>query len=243
MNWIKMLATGFRPDQSGNIKDWTQADLDHVVATYDPARHEAPVIIGEARHDAPAYGWIRALKREGNALYMRLKSDVPEFLEMLKKGLFKKLAVSFYPDFTLRHVGFLGAPPPKIEGLNKINFKEKGEVIMYEFSENDNMSAGERLHFKILEFLESPRGKDIKYGEAFNIVSREETDLVKEYLEESRRSVKPPQSSEIAEKRLMEKIGEKLKEKKGLSFAEAMYFVEIENPELIQEYLSESRGE
>lgn len=132
--WFEIFKAGTHTDSAGNTRTWTEADLDTIVAKYDPATHEAPVVIGHPKDNAPAWGWIDALKREGSALLAQAKDLVPEFVEMVKKGLFKKRSISLYPDLTLRHVGFLGAMPPAVKGLKDVAFTGT-ETTEIEFEE------------------------------------------------------------------------------------------------------------
>lgn len=130
--WFAIFKTGKHTDSSGNTKEWTEADLDKIIETYDPSKHEAPIVIGHPKTNAPAYGWIESLKRVGNTLYAKAKQLAPEFVEMVNKGMFKKRSISLYPDGTLRHVGFLGAVPPAVKGLPDVEFKDGEESFNYE---------------------------------------------------------------------------------------------------------------
>ena len=132
MKKFAIFKTGKHTDSNGNTKEWTQADLDFIVKTYDPVKHEAPIVIGHPENNAPAYGWIEKLERVGDILYAYPKQVAKEFVEMVKKGMFKKRSISLYPDGTLRHVGFLGAAPPAVKGLPEVEFKEK-EARIYEY--------------------------------------------------------------------------------------------------------------
>lgn len=137
--WIPVFRTGTHTDSQGDTKTWTEQDLDKIAA-YDPAKHEAPAVIGHPKDNAPAYAWIEGVKREGHMLYVRMKDVVPEFAEMLKKKMFKKRSISLYPDGTLRHVGFLGAMPPAIKGLPDVAFSD-GVGLTIEFTEVEKESA------------------------------------------------------------------------------------------------------
>lgn len=124
MKWFAIFKTGKHTDSAGNTREWTEADLDVIVAKYDPQKHEAPIVIGHPASNAPAFGWIEKLKRVGDTLYAYPKQLAQEFVEMVNKGLFKKRSISLYPDGTLRHVGFLGAQPPAVKGLPDVQFAE-----------------------------------------------------------------------------------------------------------------------
>lgn len=128
--WIEVFRAGTHTDAAGNEREWTEADLDAIAAGYDPARHEAPVVIGHPADNGPAFGWVEGLKRDGATLLAKLKDVVPEFADMVRKGLYKKRSIALYPDLTLRHLGFLGAQPPAVKGLADIKFKDDGAPVV-----------------------------------------------------------------------------------------------------------------
>lgn len=137
-NWIPIFKTGKHTDSQGNTSSYDEAFLDGIVNKYNPAAHEAPVVIGHPKNNAPAWAWIEGLKREGQTLYMTMKDMVPAFAEMLKLKMFKKRSISLYPDGSVKHVGFLGATPPAVKGLEDIAFNE-GDQITIEFEEGGSM--------------------------------------------------------------------------------------------------------
>ncbi len=135
--WIEIFKAGRHTDSQGRIRDWSIGDLDHMAASYDPSQREAPVVIGHPKDNAPAYGWVRRLKRDGETLYAEVDRLQPAFVTMVRDGRFKKRSISVYPDGTLRHVGFLGAMPPAVSGLKDVDFSGSDEaVVEIEFSEN-----------------------------------------------------------------------------------------------------------
>ena len=133
--WMAVFKTGKQTDSSGNEKDWTEQDLDTMVSNYLPEENEAPIVIGHPDNNAPAWGWIETLKRDGDTLYAKVKDLVPEFAEMLKKKMFKKRSISLYPDLKLRHIGFLGAAPPAVKGLPDFAFTDETKITSFEFTE------------------------------------------------------------------------------------------------------------
>jgi len=138
LGWVPVFRIGEHTDSEGNTRKWSEADLDLIASSYDPSKHEAPVVIGHPITDAPAWGWVEGLRREGLVLSAKLKNLVPEFVDMVKKGMFKKRSISLYPDLTLRHIGFLGAMPPSVKGLADIKFDEGLITLEYEESNNKN---------------------------------------------------------------------------------------------------------
>lgn len=125
--WIEIFRAGTHTDASGRKMTFTEAHLDEVVASYDPAAHEAPVVVGHPKTDEPALGWIAELKREGESLYARERDVAPEFDEARDAGQYRKRSASFYladspsnptpGKMHLRHVGWLGAMPPAIKRM------------------------------------------------------------------------------------------------------------------------------
>lgn len=133
--WFEIFKTGNHTDSSGKNRNWTEEDLDKIVANYKPEDHEAPIVVGHPKHNSPAYGWIEALKREGNKLFAKPKQLVDEFVDAVKQGRYKKRSISLYPDLTLRHVGFLGGMPPAVKGLDDVEFSEEQDPQTFEFEE------------------------------------------------------------------------------------------------------------
>lgn len=131
--WIPIFRGGLQTDSSGVTHDG-DALIEKALAKFNTALHEPPVVIGHPADDAPAWGWIEGLKKEGNELLMKCKQIQPEFAAMVERGQFKKRSAAFYPDGTLRHVAFLGAMPPAVKGLPDVSFAE-GDAASFEFSE------------------------------------------------------------------------------------------------------------
>lgn len=151
MKWFAIFKTGKHIDSASNEKEWTEADLDNIVNSYDPKKHEAPIVIGHPKTNAPAYGWVEKLKRVGDTLYALPKQLANEFVEMVNKGLFKKRSISLYPDGTLRHIGFLGAQPPAVKGLPDVEFKEEKNLSVIETENNIDLEEKPEVYTKELE--------------------------------------------------------------------------------------------
>lgn len=145
--WIEI----FRAGDYGDKGNWDAAKLDQVVNNYKPSFHEAPIVIGHPELNAPAYGWVEGLKRDGDVLLAKPKQVDPEFDEMVRSGKFKKRSASFYlrPEGpSLRHIGFLGAQPPDVKGLSDVKFDESietAEVVFQEDSVAEDKNLFERL--------------------------------------------------------------------------------------------------
>ncbi len=144
-NWMEIFKTGRHTSANGITREWTEADLEKMAASYQPDSHEAPIVVGHPKSDAPAFGWIDQLKVVGRHLLAKPKQLEPQFAEMVRTGRFKKRSISVYPDGTLRHVGFLGAQPPAIKGLKDVSFSDQDEET-YEYQDvEDTMTELEKL--------------------------------------------------------------------------------------------------
>jgi hypothetical protein len=165
-DWIEIFKGGKQIDSAGEEHDG-DAVIDTIIAKFNATKHEPPAVIGHPKDNDPAYGWVEGVKtvvKDGvKVLLARFKQVVPEFEDMVKKGMFKKRSISVYPDGSLRHVGFLGAAPPAVKGLADLKF-EDGEAMSFEFSdtENINPNQGGNSMDKFKEFLEM-----LKFWKAF----------------------------------------------------------------------------
>ncbi|MDR6915094.1 plastocyanin [Pseudomonas sp. 3296] len=144
MNPLHIFKPGTHTAQCGTTLNFTETDLAATVAAYNPALHEAPLVIGHPQHNAPAAGWVKSLSATAHGLIAEPQQIDATFAEQIAKGSYKKISASFYhptaPNnpvpgvYYLRHVGFLGAQPPAVKGLRPIELAE-GEPGVIQFSE------------------------------------------------------------------------------------------------------------
>lgn len=135
-DWIEIFKAGTHTDSAGRTWTFGAADLDRIVAGYDPAVHEAPLVVGHPRDNAPAYGWVGGLKRAGDTLLAKFTGVAPEFEDLVRQGRFKKRSICLGKDGLLRHVGFLGAVPPAVKGLKDLVFSADDAAVTIEFADN-----------------------------------------------------------------------------------------------------------
>ena len=141
--FFEIFKSGTRTDNNGRTVTITDADVAQAAAAYDPKLHEAPLVIGHPKTDAPAYGWVGGLHADGGVLSADFAQMDDDFVGLVQSGRYKKVSASFYPpdspsnpkpgSWYLRHVGFLGAQPPAVKGLSASNFAE--DDVYVEFSE------------------------------------------------------------------------------------------------------------
>jgi len=147
---IEVFKAGTWTDSSGNTRTWTEQDIDKIIEKYNSQRdHEAPVVIGHPKDNAPAYGWVERLEKRGQSIWAKIKPTVQDFVDWVRQGLYKKVSISLYPDLLLRHIGFLGAMPPAVKGLQIPQFSdaEYSEYTMdfrkWTQEERDKLAKGE----------------------------------------------------------------------------------------------------
>jgi len=146
MKKIQIFKSGTHISSDGSKIKFTEDQLKSTVESYNKASHEAPIVIGHPKTNAPAFGWVDSLEYSDGSIWANLDQVNNDFEEMVKAGSFKKRSASFYhPDcktnpkpgvFYLKHVGFLGAKPPAIKGLKDIAFSEDDQEIVLEFDES-----------------------------------------------------------------------------------------------------------
>lgn len=136
---------------------FAESDLAATAGAYNPALHEAPLVVGHPELDAPAYGWVRSLRFAAGALEAEPHQVDPAFADLVNRGAFKKLSAAFWsPDapsnpvpgvFYLRHIGFLGAAAPAVKGLRTPKFAggDEGVVEFSEWDDVDNASLWRSL--------------------------------------------------------------------------------------------------
>jgi hypothetical protein len=161
MKRIHIFRTGRHTSAAGTTLDFSDDAVRQAAEAYDPKLHEAPIVVGHPKDNGPAFGWISGLEyQEGNldAVPSQVNAD---FAELVQKGTYKKVSASFYaPDapsnpkpgaYYLRHVGFLGAMPPAIKGLEGVQFSEDEEGVVEFAAEWESAGIFRRLREFLIE--------------------------------------------------------------------------------------------
>ncbi len=178
---IEIFKAGRHTDMSGTQIDFSAGDLIATAAAYDPALHEAPLVIGHPRTDDPAYGWVYRLLSPGESLFAELGRVDPAFVDMVRAARFKKISASFYMPgspqnpvpgvYYLRHVGFLGAQPPAIKGLQPVAFAAFGEgTIEFSLPSLDAKALQEAWEEQIAAYVQT---HGVSYRDALLAVAAE----------------------------------------------------------------------
>lgn len=138
-DWIEVFQSGTRPDSKGRVCTFTNADLDQVVGNM--ALGPVPAVLGHPKHNDPAYAWAHdgGVKREGDSLFVKFVDINPDFEAGVDSGAYRNRSLSLFKDpvhgWRMRHVGWLGAAAPAIDGLKPLDYS--ASVDDYEFSSED----------------------------------------------------------------------------------------------------------
>lgn len=139
---IEIASPGKRRALSGAEFEFTPAILAEL-AEYDPAIHEAPIVLGHPKLDDPAYGWLGSATVDpaSGKLVGAPSTLAPEFAEAVREKRYQKVSVAIYlPDspgnprpgkHTIKHIGFFGAHAVADKGLRPYQFAadESGVLV------------------------------------------------------------------------------------------------------------------
>jgi hypothetical protein len=179
--YLEIFKAGKHTAMNGSTLSFSEGDVAASVKAYNPNIHEAPLVIGHPKTDAPAYGWVKGLLGNTGLMQAIPYQVDPAFAEMVNAGKFKKMSASFYtPDspinpvpgvYYLKHVGFLGAQAPAVKGLKPASFGESEEGVL-----DIEVDFAECADF--LEFCECNKGGKLDELEKF----KQENELLKATL-------------------------------------------------------------
>lgn len=143
--WIEIFRAGKHTDSGGTTRNYDRKFLEKVVANFNSAEHEPPVVVGHPQDNTPAFGWTRALRINGDALEAQFGDTDDEFETLVRDGKFRKRSAAFYLDEpALRHVGFLGAQPPALKGLREIQFNDGDQSPVEIFFNEGKIMSNEK---------------------------------------------------------------------------------------------------
>ncbi len=125
----------------GNVVEISTADLATIASGYDPTKHEAPHVIGHPATNAPAYGWVRGLRVDGDVLIADTDQFDSAFADCVNASRWKKRSASFLrpdaPDnptpgqYYLNHVGWLGGMTPAVKGLRDVQLAAADQLVEF----------------------------------------------------------------------------------------------------------------
>ncbi|KPU83930.1 hypothetical protein JI58_06910 [Marinosulfonomonas sp. PRT-SC04] len=143
---VEIFKVGRHSPMTGETLDFFGSQLAEMADGYNTETHRAPVVVGHPKTDAPAYGWVSNLRVEGDVLVADFEDIDPAFSDLVKAKRYRKISASFFkPDapnnpnagqWSLKHVGFLGAAAPAVKGLKEAQFEADNAGII-SFGDND----------------------------------------------------------------------------------------------------------
>ena len=191
-NWrtIEIFRAGTHTAMEGQEISFSDEDIDSIAAAYNGyhrAGYGAPLCLGHPASNGPAYGETAGLISKNGRLFALVKPD-NRLLDMVQSGLYKKVSAAFYrpgearnPAGTgawyLRHIGFLGAQPPAVKGLEQVEFMESAYPVCFGhneshvyFSELDGIADSQRAaqHLLIKDVSEAC---NVSYSEALTLTT------------------------------------------------------------------------
>lgn len=177
---IEIFRAGTHTDARGQTLTFTANDIQHIADAYNPSLHDAPLVVGHPAIDAPAYGWVKGLNVDGDVLCADIEHIDPDFADIVRKGYYRTCSAAFYaPDspnnprpggYYLRHIGLLGAHPPAVKGLKRVEFgDEESGIIQVETQmtmKNENiLSKLQRALDRLLTYGESEENQPVNEPE------------------------------------------------------------------------------
>ena len=124
---LHLFRAGTYTDMHGTRVTLSAADVAASAAAYDPALHQAPIVVGHPKDNSPAFGWLSTLSAQGDDLEGEPVEVDPDFAAAVRAGRYKTRSASFWPPthpgnpkpgvWYVRHVGFLGGAAPAVRGL------------------------------------------------------------------------------------------------------------------------------
>ena len=190
LHWEEIFKTGTHTDSNGVTLSFDKPKLQEMANLYNSQpeadQHIAPVVLGHPETDAPAYGWVEKLKVEGDKLMAGIRDIKQEFVQWVNNGHYLKKSAAFYATGLLRHVGFLGATPPAVKGLENAAFANQDKFDEYEFIKPETKPAEPEKEKSIL-FAEEASPEQIKRSKKYSIAIK---DTIK-------RNVRPAQYEDL----------------------------------------------
>lgn len=142
MQLVEIFRAGTHLDSAGVSRSFTEADLDQMASSYDPAKHAAPLLVGHDESRANM-GLVDRVARIGSSLYAQARDVSAEFKAAVNQRRLPALSAALYhPDdqrnpspgnWALRHVAAVQIPA--VKGMAAPQFAEGDLSVAIEFSE------------------------------------------------------------------------------------------------------------
>ncbi|EEN7699107.1 hypothetical protein VA91_09400 [Salmonella enterica subsp. enterica serovar Muenchen] len=189
---INIFRAGSFTCMDGRTLSYSERDLNAMAAAYNGAAqangYRAPLCIGHPASNSPVYGQTNALTSRNGRLYATVTPD-SRLVGLVRNKHYKKVSAAFYPPghknnstpgaWLLQHIGFLGAMPPAVKGLDVIGFSEAFELPLF-FADGDGtadfaeyVDPAENNPTNIIHHVtqDMARTMSVSYSEALNITN------------------------------------------------------------------------
>lgn len=113
----------------------TGADLIAMAAAYNAGAWQAPVVIGHPETDDPAWGWVLSAGIRDDGLHLEIEV-LPEMADLIESRRYQNVSLALWAAdaagnptpgvWGIKHLGFLGAVPPAVKGLNPVRLNADG---------------------------------------------------------------------------------------------------------------------
>ncbi|MDP2829205.1 MAG: hypothetical protein Q8O37_11435 [Sulfuricellaceae bacterium] len=130
---FQIFKPGSHTAMNNDKHEFSEAALSLTASTYPHSKGLAPLTLGHPADNQPELGIVKKLIYKNRCLYA--VADVSDrLISLVREGRYKNLSAKFWPPnhplnpvpgvFSLVHVGFLGAHPPAVRGMEKLAFSE-----------------------------------------------------------------------------------------------------------------------
>lgn len=140
--WFDIFKAGTHTDSKGNTQEFTQQDLESVVANFNAKT--APLVIGHPKMDDPAWGWTSELKVDGGVLYAKAEDVSAEFAQAVEDKRYPNRSVRLNKidnGYQLGHIGFLGGKPPAVDGLSWQFSGSDDNALDFDFAASEKIES------------------------------------------------------------------------------------------------------
>lgn len=212
---MEVFKAGKQTDSEGNTKVWTESDLDKIIKSTEKVGEDVPATLGHPKDDSPAFGWFgcKKLVRKGKSLFAVLGEITQEFAEALKRKNFKNRSIALRPDFSIRHIAFLGGTMPAVKGMSALKFEEDDKFNEYEFDFSD-VETPESFADKVLKILKLKKKQDFNESDPNNPDNGgDNMDFKEQFEAEKAKNEKLTTDLEAAQAALKDEDGKEFKEK------------------------------
>jgi len=151
-DYIELFRSGEQTSSDGTTQNFTHSDLDEMIANHKPA----PAVIGHPKIDDPSYAWTESLKRVGDVLLGKFTDVDEQFSKMVENKRFPNRSIRISKGgngWFLKHVGWLGAAAPAVEGLKQVSFSEDDSESFDFMSDAYATNVVARTFRRLREFL------------------------------------------------------------------------------------------